>query len=96
MTLVGCLLPVGVTRAAARSEEGITRPDWTDWTGWTGWRGWAGWVKLVWKRDWVVVDLVVVVAGAETGDLPRPTLPRPLCLCLSLVGRVGLVCLTLG
>lgn len=82
VTLVGCLLPVGVIRAAARSGEGITLACWTDWTDCTGWRG-CGLVKLVWNRDWGL-ELVVVGGG---GDLGLPTL----CLCLCLAGLVGLV-----
>ena len=59
---MGCRLPVGVTRAAARAG----------WTGSTGCAGCRGWdlANVVWKRD------SAVVLGV--------------CLCLCLLGRVGL------
>ena len=58
---MGCLLPVGVTRAAAR-------PFCAGWTGWTGWRGWTGCTgsdlaNVVWKRLSAVV-LPLCLAGA--------------------------------
>ena len=41
----------------------------------------------------VVVLEVLVVVVVDAGDLPSPTLGRTLCLCLCLLGRVGLLVL---
>ena len=44
----------------------------------------------------VVVLEVLVVVVVDAGDLPSPTLGRTLCLCLCLLGLVGLLALVLG
>ena len=43
----------------------------------------------------VVVLEVLVVVVVDAGDLPSPTLGRTLCLCLCLLGLVGLLALVL-